>query len=610
MESFDPLFDEEPPAVRLCLPTNEFPHPFVAPSPISYERDVEIFDKNVGTIALPGSQTSEHPPAFSLASSVRDPGQAQANVTPKQRQKPSKTPKERPKRCSTRKKIQQQQPYKPATQSDRILAQLAKDPNVVPLLQAVVEYVYRTELCPSQPQPTSPPPSAEQSSKRPTKRRRLNRVPAGAEDWAIPFPFQQGEGPQHYKETWEMKRLMLLLSSLMRNLRNWRRQGGTISVNPLPPERPYRSRSKQPFMQNPGDDSVDSLLNLDLLSPFDLPDPNGIDLSLENLLNIFTSYEMSSESALNVDLGALSNGDPISDILFETSATAQQTVPWDDYTNLLGMALDSQTDSSLLFTPEASQEAQDVDMADAEQLLNGMANSTFDLSLWSDLFDQGAGGEAFMSNSGQNPPMDFMPNVPLEKMSQVDVDVALNALHQGEQTIPDQELQAILDMALSASVNDIPLPSMTASPSISATIHTATPTLNSVQMLDTMSCSAPSHHPISTLSRRGKGRSTQALRRDLNKQLRLNATDASTTHKLPSASSHASSPTEQAVKGKKVRVSEVTLRERERTLEQAKEWREIMAKELEMTRVTRWEATIEGLVLQEVGVLLRNGPNE
>jgi hypothetical protein len=600
MESFDPLFDEEVPAVRLCLPTNEVPHPFAASSPFSYESGVDFFDKNVGTIALPGSQSSEHTPVFSLASSDGDSVQAQANVTPKQRQKPSKTQKGRPKRRSARKQIQQQEPYKPTTQSDKILVQLAQDPNVVPLLQAVVEYVYRTELCPSQPQPTSPPPSAEQSSERPTKRRRLNRVPAGAEDWAIPFPFQQGEGPKHYKETWEMKRLMLLLSSLMRNLRDWRRQGGTISVHPLPAERPNRSHPKQPFTLNSGDGNVDTLLDLGLLSPFDLPDPNGIDLSLENLLSMFTSYEMSSKSALNVDLGALTNGDPISDILFETSATAEQTVPWDDYTNLLGIALDSQTDSSFLFTPEASQEAQDVDMADAGQLLNGMANSTFDLSLWSDLFDQGAGGEAFMSNSGENLPMDFMPDVPLEKLSQVDVDVAMNALHQGEQTIPDQELQAILDMALSASVNDTPLHSMTASPS--ATIHAATP---SVQTLDTISYTTPSHHPISTLSRRGKGRSSQALRRDLNKQLRLNATDDSTT--LASVSSHASSPTEQAVKGKKIRVNETTLKERERTLEQAKEWREMMAKELEMTRVKRWETTMEGLVLQEVGVLLRNG---
>ncbi|KIK63069.1 hypothetical protein GYMLUDRAFT_72304 [Collybiopsis luxurians FD-317 M1] len=52
------------------------------------------------------------------------------------------------------------------------------------------------------------------------KRRKLNRVPAGAADWDVPYPFVPGEGPEHYSETWERDRqrqLILQLSSLIKS---------------------------------------------------------------------------------------------------------------------------------------------------------------------------------------------------------------------------------------------------------------------------------------------------------------------------------------------------------------------------------------------------------
>ncbi|KAI9512109.1 hypothetical protein F5148DRAFT_971297, partial [Russula earlei] len=44
--------------------------------------------------------------------------------------------------------------------------------------------------------------------------RRLNSVPAGAADWDVPYPFQQGEGPSQYRLHWEKERLKQLLSQL------------------------------------------------------------------------------------------------------------------------------------------------------------------------------------------------------------------------------------------------------------------------------------------------------------------------------------------------------------------------------------------------------------
>ncbi|KAH9960830.1 hypothetical protein BC827DRAFT_1103965, partial [Russula dissimulans] len=44
--------------------------------------------------------------------------------------------------------------------------------------------------------------------------RRLNSVPAGAADWDVPYPFQQGEGPNQYRLHWEKERLKQLLSQL------------------------------------------------------------------------------------------------------------------------------------------------------------------------------------------------------------------------------------------------------------------------------------------------------------------------------------------------------------------------------------------------------------
>jgi hypothetical protein len=59
----------------------------------------------------------------------------------------------------------------------------------------------------------SPAPSGSERGAAP-KRRRLSSVPAGASDWDVPYPFQQGEGPSQYRLHWEKERLRQLLSQV------------------------------------------------------------------------------------------------------------------------------------------------------------------------------------------------------------------------------------------------------------------------------------------------------------------------------------------------------------------------------------------------------------
>ncbi|KAJ3734317.1 hypothetical protein DFJ43DRAFT_1064670 [Lentinula guzmanii] len=47
------------------------------------------------------------------------------------------------------------------------------------------------------------------------KKRKLNKVPAGAVDWDVPYPFHPGEGPHAYSSTWERTRGKQLVSQLV-----------------------------------------------------------------------------------------------------------------------------------------------------------------------------------------------------------------------------------------------------------------------------------------------------------------------------------------------------------------------------------------------------------
>ncbi|KAG5725372.1 hypothetical protein E4T56_gene6773 [Termitomyces sp. T112] len=49
----------------------------------------------------------------------------------------------------------------------------------------------------------------------PSKKRRLNRVPAGAVDWDVPYPFPEGQGPEYYRTNWVRERGKQLMSQLV-----------------------------------------------------------------------------------------------------------------------------------------------------------------------------------------------------------------------------------------------------------------------------------------------------------------------------------------------------------------------------------------------------------
>ncbi|KAG6897050.1 hypothetical protein C0992_004459 [Termitomyces sp. T32_za158] len=61
----------------------------------------------------------------------------------------------------------------------------------------------------------------------PVKKRRLNRVPAGAVDWDVPYPFLEGQGPECYRTNWERERGKQLMSQLVTLVKDAIRKAAT-----------------------------------------------------------------------------------------------------------------------------------------------------------------------------------------------------------------------------------------------------------------------------------------------------------------------------------------------------------------------------------------------
>jgi hypothetical protein len=334
-------------------------------------------------------------------------------------------------------------------------------------------------------------------------------------------------------------------------------------------------------------------------------------MSLEALLNVLTSYEGNNESALNLNLGALSVGAPISDILFATSADAEQTVPWESYTTFFSDPPMSSTTSQI--TSPANQTAfsgsqmevdlpsmnmsmyqMDITPLDTPDLLRGSKRSIEPSASSRDEYDCTTTIDQQLPFSGLG--LNF---------------AAPQATHV-QDGIPDEELQELLNMVLSSSTSD---PSMTASPSVATPMDIATPYMSAYKQPNDLTAT-PASTPltltpraVAAVSKRGKGRTTSAICRDLNNQLRQNPVEGVVS--TPGSVSVTPAPLPPAggaaKKSKKMRASDATIKARQETLERAKEWREVMAKELERARTARWEVMMEGLVLREIGVLVRNG---
>ncbi|PPQ99157.1 hypothetical protein CVT24_009347 [Panaeolus cyanescens] len=108
-----------------------------------------------------------------------------------------------------------------APSNKEIVSVLIRQKDIFPVLQSILKLIA--------PQPNTEPergpffqrsdrnaPSSSSSHQPPLKKRKLNRVPAGAADWDVPYPFKQGEGPEEYRQTWERERSKQLITQLVK----------------------------------------------------------------------------------------------------------------------------------------------------------------------------------------------------------------------------------------------------------------------------------------------------------------------------------------------------------------------------------------------------------
>ncbi|KAF8135047.1 hypothetical protein EV363DRAFT_1415691 [Boletus edulis] len=150
----------------------------------------------------------------------------------------------------------------PDTLRSNIMNSLAKEKNILPVLESLIKLLggephlpppnppprpfarpYGNRIFNMQPSPFIPPRSASgvsttTSAVPPPKRRKLKHVPAGAVDWDIPFPFAPGEGPEAYRDTWARDRTKQLATQLLKLVKNaakraaikTARNGGKVST--------------------------------------------------------------------------------------------------------------------------------------------------------------------------------------------------------------------------------------------------------------------------------------------------------------------------------------------------------------------------------------------
>ncbi|KAF9048694.1 hypothetical protein BJ165DRAFT_1461799 [Panaeolus papilionaceus] len=113
-----------------------------------------------------------------------------------------------------------------APSNEEIVSVLIRQKDIFPVLQSILKLIAPQNTDPQR-RPFfqtsnrnafffSSPSSSSSSSQPPLKKRKLNRVPAGAADWDVPYPFEQGEGPEEYRQTWERERSKQLITQLVK----------------------------------------------------------------------------------------------------------------------------------------------------------------------------------------------------------------------------------------------------------------------------------------------------------------------------------------------------------------------------------------------------------
>ena len=120
----------------------------------------------------------------------------------------------------------------------QLLTTLSAQRDLFPVLEQLLN-ILRRGADPS----TQPPPTASQPL---PKRRKLSRVPAGAADWDVPFPFPPGEGPPNYKEEWTNERCERLITDFLTLLR----EGANKAAARGSAKRATSQPAPQPSMQS------------------------------------------------------------------------------------------------------------------------------------------------------------------------------------------------------------------------------------------------------------------------------------------------------------------------------------------------------------------------
>lgn len=112
----------------------------------------------------------------------------------------------------------------PPPTNQEIVEMLIKQRDIFPVLQSILKLLAAGALGGKAVAPTPTPVTKPQAPgpdrgralfRPPLKRRKLNRVPAGAVDWDVPYPFREGEGPEAYEQTWLKERGRQLISQLI-----------------------------------------------------------------------------------------------------------------------------------------------------------------------------------------------------------------------------------------------------------------------------------------------------------------------------------------------------------------------------------------------------------
>jgi len=637
MSDFDPLFDDDEElslALGLALP------PVVPPVVPHAHGGAHFLFENVGTIALPGLHDRiEQLPITSSTSTSSSPTTPQSS--PKrlsQRKPPSHAGKgnaaqgkrvRKPKKPALRKVPE---PYKPETPTEQILAYLAKDPNVLPLLQHIVEHIFRTQLSSNPPPPPPVASSTDTSDERPTKRRRLYRVPAGAEYWPQPFPFREGEGPVHYRETWQMRHMIVLLKALVKGLRNQKRNNSqTIlerKVFTPPAIKPVRRRrpalpcatsssntTPSPVVQTPpvDDPAPHAQTSTTSQSPDDalaspppdlaipplpdlaippLPMPGDLDATLDCLLALFAVSDVANTHGasadqqlnLNLDVDALTGTNDISQLFYTTEASAgPQLFEWDRW-----------IDSSNIFLPQLSQNT-------STSISGTGALTTPELS-WSG--HNTALPTVMDIDDAVGATMGCYEQTTMEFIGELDVQQLLY----GELPFFNYEMSDTMfidcNLAVAVQPEALAFPPPCAVPPLLDTgllNQSLDPLAVPMGSIPTASPTQLPHSPVHTAI---------AMEVDHSASLRL---FPSTLEILPATPTTAPQPQSQpkpipspwsSIPGA-IPISDSTLAHRAQILQRAKELRSQLEKELEDTKLHRWQTLMEHSVLS--AVLVRGG---